>query len=604
MSVILSASYYHATQTISDDIAEEVVKARKGEASLDVKITKIDEQLEQNVQQIDYLKSKLSIIKLIANIDGTDYKKGDLIDYNFIKTLQIQQFSDIMRNFRKNKTINILARGTSLTYGYDETSSDKREPSINTTDTGKTHKRYRASKTYTEALKEYIDGIFGENSCNIENIGYSGAWVKFSFDEYYKYRTNNLEIIEFGTNDSRLDNCPYKGDVKQFAYYYEQLIVREILMGNALVLIAPLQTRKTKDLDVETFRTPVFMLGEKYGIPVIDGSELLESYEYTIWSDDTHLTGEGYTTEGYRIGASLLNKSIVNPQKVSENSILLMSPVQDSCYYKGNAIFYTATTGYTPNSIDGDRIACRLNSGGELIYTFYAEKEGLVVFPSLFMYANAKLEISLNNKIKQAKYRNAHAFYKNSTWDGSNPSSIIINNIQGDKAYAKQNMYYWFGDDNILKINNKGWHTLTLKNVGESAINLFGVEFLSSEDYCRTSKLDYITLFHDTNGVKSGDIQLNDELKNFNTIIIFYDFAGIGSTESDFKSYNEHNIRLINLSNSDDVLTEYVGEMAITKKDEKTLSITRNKAISRNEQGVATSYSGNLISIKKIIGRL
>lgn len=46
MSVILSASYYHATQTISDDIAEEVVKARKGETGLDVKITKIDEQLD------------------------------------------------------------------------------------------------------------------------------------------------------------------------------------------------------------------------------------------------------------------------------------------------------------------------------------------------------------------------------------------------------------------------------------------------------------------------------------------------------------------------------------------------------------------------------
>ena len=59
MSVILSASYYHATQTISDDIAEEVVKARKGEASLDVKITKIDEQLDNttnNLQnQIDEL---------------------------------------------------------------------------------------------------------------------------------------------------------------------------------------------------------------------------------------------------------------------------------------------------------------------------------------------------------------------------------------------------------------------------------------------------------------------------------------------------------------------------------------------------------------------
>lgn len=46
MSVVLSASYYHATQTISDSIAEEVVKARKGEVDLKTKIDSIDEQLE------------------------------------------------------------------------------------------------------------------------------------------------------------------------------------------------------------------------------------------------------------------------------------------------------------------------------------------------------------------------------------------------------------------------------------------------------------------------------------------------------------------------------------------------------------------------------
>lgn len=56
MSVILSASYYHATQTISDDIAEEVVKARKGEESLDVKITKIDEQLDNKANKNEVVK--------------------------------------------------------------------------------------------------------------------------------------------------------------------------------------------------------------------------------------------------------------------------------------------------------------------------------------------------------------------------------------------------------------------------------------------------------------------------------------------------------------------------------------------------------------------
>lgn len=67
MSVILSASYYHATQTISDDIAEEVVKARKGEVDLKTKIDSIDEQLDNNVH----------IINSIAYVDVTRFAGVD-----------------------------------------------------------------------------------------------------------------------------------------------------------------------------------------------------------------------------------------------------------------------------------------------------------------------------------------------------------------------------------------------------------------------------------------------------------------------------------------------------------------------------------------------
>lgn len=72
MSVILSASYYHATQTISDNIAEEVVKARKGETGLDVKIAKIDEQLDKKTSELDKKK---------VNIDET-YLKANGININ------------------------------------------------------------------------------------------------------------------------------------------------------------------------------------------------------------------------------------------------------------------------------------------------------------------------------------------------------------------------------------------------------------------------------------------------------------------------------------------------------------------------------------------
>lgn len=79
MSVVLSASYYHATQTITDNIAEEVVKARKGERdlktkidSIDNSIVKVNEQLEHNAQQIEKLNILLNDYKhLVVDDDWT-----------------------------------------------------------------------------------------------------------------------------------------------------------------------------------------------------------------------------------------------------------------------------------------------------------------------------------------------------------------------------------------------------------------------------------------------------------------------------------------------------------------------------------------------------
>lgn len=92
LSVILSASYYHATQTISDDIAEEVVKARKGEASLDVKITKIDEQLDNKANnnqlfntnsEIQTLKKTISHLSEVLMLGNNFVGRNSLLQFDF-----------------------------------------------------------------------------------------------------------------------------------------------------------------------------------------------------------------------------------------------------------------------------------------------------------------------------------------------------------------------------------------------------------------------------------------------------------------------------------------------------------------------------------------
>ena len=87
MSVILSASYYHATQTISDDIAEEVVKARKGETSLDVKITKINEQLDKKANEVDLDFVATTIHNVININDKINKSTGNIKFENKVYTL-------------------------------------------------------------------------------------------------------------------------------------------------------------------------------------------------------------------------------------------------------------------------------------------------------------------------------------------------------------------------------------------------------------------------------------------------------------------------------------------------------------------------------------
>lgn len=71
VSIILSASFYKATQTISDNIAEEVVNARKGKTSLLEKVDSIDEHLDTKVHKVDSVASLKKI--------GT-FKKDDVVE--------------------------------------------------------------------------------------------------------------------------------------------------------------------------------------------------------------------------------------------------------------------------------------------------------------------------------------------------------------------------------------------------------------------------------------------------------------------------------------------------------------------------------------------
>lgn len=587
-----------------DNYKNEIAAARDGEVNLLTKVKKIDEQLEQNTKQIEYL----STIKLISDIDGTDYKEGDVVDVDQIIKLQQIAYSKIMRILKKNENalnelVNIICRGDSLTYGYDTTSSDKR-PSVNKqNDNGVSQNTTIASITYPEALYEVLTNVFNKN-VTVENLGISGTTCEGSYNNYFKARKNSLEIILLGTNDSRNTNYEHYGDIERFINYYEQLIIRSTLWGNAIIMVQPPSNQYMRDLNIETYRVAIKKLAEKYCITLIDASEITNTLDYTHWSDLTHFTGKGYRYLGYEIANAIILQDINQPLLIQSNSVILTRPTEDSCKFFGNASYSMSTSGYTPFSFVGsDGETPRRGIGkyvgdGKIVYTFKTTEDNLIVMPTVFCQEGTQIKVTLDHGIQQSCAPLSTSQYEFTSFDNNRPSEVTL---EGNGRLSKYDYRNSFDLTELLIINSKGWHSLTIEVVSNSILStskyniLFGIEFLSFEDWYNMKKYNrYDTLYHSPNIIgtptpEGTNITLSKNISDYDFLIVSYNYFGVENKVVDFKINTTQQIRSMNINNEEGKLDVAFNEVAITKVDETTILVAFNKALR-----LTTDESSNL----------
>ena len=514
MSVILSASYYHATQAISDDIAEEVVKARKGEASLDVKITKIDEQLEHMIT-----------LKLLMDIDSTNYRINDFIMVDKITRLQNIYMANFLRNLRNGSPVTIACMGDSMTYGHDVNSEDKRSADTTPCDNGSRHSFTRASITYPESLQKYLNKIY-KNNVTVINRGYSGDYVKKGMERWNKKHNANLTIIMYGTNDSRADYVPeeYRGNIDEYLKWYEQAIIREILWGKAVVIFTPPKLQSFGDLDVDTFANGLIQLCKKYNVPYID-TELFTINYNNINSDGVHFNGVGYEIFGMKSASVFVSENLLKPQYVKGGTKLLNRQTVDNFVVNGT-YSYSATSGaYTPSELNNTGgSVLNLNPGSSITYSFYCEEDDMFVIPYIYTGAD-KIKISLDFGLKAPENSIDASIGKGATPLDNNKSSLEFTN-SGTLLINKDEVFT--NGVECLRIPTKGWHTLTLTNEhsqstgGTLVIN--GIEFMNYDvfasyvninKYYRQNYLKYTShpILGDTASVSEIRIKPIDYLK-------------------------------------------------------------------------------------------
>ena len=423
--------------------------------------------------------------------------KDNVNNINKLKKLSTDLYSKFQYKLRKtNDHLTIIFQGDSTIYGTDTSSMDKRAISGTLTDNGVAHKVTRASVTMPEHFTSLINSVYS-NRITVINKGYSGDGTKLGY-EHWNTGECDLKVFEYGINDAANSNIEYMGNVETFLYYYRKMIEQELLSGTAVIVISPIKQLLVSSLDnesrasVDVFSNAVMMMCKELNIPYIDGHLLLEGYGAELWADSTHLNGEGNKVFATRLLPAFIGEGAHKPYKINGYDMLGSNPLLDNFKLIDGAQIINNSNYPTPDEfVVNNGNAIYLKDGNKVMYSFYCEQPNMVVVPSLYSSSsNCKINVTLDNGIKQARYQNYFYGIDKIPIDFSSyePSEIIITNGElvdyGNKCYTLKNLQYT--TDPKIIITNRGWHTITIEtkfsNTDDSC-TFYGIEFITFNDY-------------------------------------------------------------------------------------------------------------------------
>ena len=433
----------------------------------------------------------VSLRKEIAEI------KDNVNNINKLKKLSTDLYSKFQYKLRRtNEHLTIIFQGDSTIYGTDTSSVDKRPFYGVSTDNGVAHKVTRASVTMPEHFGSLINSVYSSR-ITVINKGYSGDGTKLGY-EHWNTGDCDLKVFEYGINDAVNNNIEYMGNVETFLYYYRKMIEQELLSGTAVIVISPIKQLLVSSLDnesraaVDVFSNAVMMMCKELNIPYIDGHLLLEGYGAELWSDTTHLNGEGNKVFATRLLAAFVGEGTHKPYKITGYDMLGSNPLLDNFKLIDGAQIINNSNYPTPDEfVANNGNAIYLKDNNKVMYSFYCEQPNMVVVPSLYSSSsNCKINVTLDNGIKQARYQNYFYGIDKIPVDFSSyePSELIITNNDlidyGNKCYTLRNLQY-ITDPKII-ITNRGWHTITIEtkfNNDTDSCTFYGIEFITFNDY-------------------------------------------------------------------------------------------------------------------------
>ena len=519
ISVKLNNSRFSAYDNLEFELKElerEILKQLK-----EKKVGKSNGDFDSSV--IENLRTELTtllnnaITDFTTRLDNFDSHLDNILNKKLkFKEMQNNALVKAYKKILANELFSICCYGDSLTYGTDNWSEDRITPATTPIPNGSVHTETRGSKQYPSVLEEKLNSVYGSGKVSVINRGYGGDYVESALFRWLP-KTHpagtDICIMGYGTNDSRSPNCPYAGDVEKFLKYYRELIEIELLNGSAVVLLTPPKMRQGDDVNVQSFDLAVQHLAKEYNIPLIIGDELLSNYDVSYMSDKTHPNGKGYEIMGTIIASCFIGNGIFDKIKVSDNSTLLTRKQIDSIFFNSNVAKISSQYYETPQEIELSKgIAIQLTAGNKATYSFYAEKE-LIVIPCLNInYEDSIAKLTLDFGVNQPS--KSFTTYPDYEYNVQN-RDILPSTVQYNKAGTGSASRIFLKEiikNNLdkLTISKKGWHTITIEAVG-NRISLAGLLFLP---------IEYFEFLSKYGGNIDGPISLTGGINSLESIIV------------------------------------------------------------------------------------
>lgn len=371
-------------------------------------------------------------------------------------------YADFFKKLRSGEYVKITCLGDSITYGYDITSNDRRPADTNPCDDGTYHHFERASKTYPEALSEFLNGVYN-NKVTVINKGFAGDNTEMCYNRWNKNSKSDLTLINLGINDAIGDWNTWHNDLNKYILWYEKLICREIARGSAVVILIPHKLQLSNDISIDVFRKALIQLANKYNCPILDLNKAFANYSYDNYSDTTHLNGKGYTILAALTMPVFIGNGLLNIDKVVNNTVMLSRPSIENITSFGTTLFTSQNGGYTAwEYANNQSILTGFETGGGVVYSFETLEDNMFVIPNVWTNGSYKIELDFN---VEQPYLSLY-----------NLTDTTQSKIPSSKSYDKSTN--GINIDDGLRIARKGKHTLKITSLsGNNSLN--GIVFKS-----------------------------------------------------------------------------------------------------------------------------